>query len=101
MRSSKSRQNKQTFQALLEEMQNENAGLRAALSELSQQALQNKDAEVVALPVNPEQSLVKIKRLQAENLRLEELVEKLLAGSEAQPNVTKHRTTRRRVAFDT
>jgi len=82
----KSRQNKLTSQTLLEETQNENAGLRAALSELSQQALQEQDAVAVALPVIPQQSLVKIKRLQAENLRLEELVEELLAGSEGQPD---------------
>lgn len=82
----KTRQNMQAFQALLEETQNENAGLRAELGNLSQQSLQTENAEAAELPDDQQQTLEKIKRLQAENLRLEELVEGLLAENEVQPD---------------
>ncbi len=72
----KNRQNLQTLQALLEETQNENAGFREELNKISQQTIQEKEAVTLAGAQFLAQE--KIKRLQTENLRLEELVENLL-----------------------
>lgn len=80
----KSRRELLAFQVLIKELRNENAGLRTALSDLSHQTLQERETETAAPLDISQQPLVKIKRLEAENLRLEELVEKLLAESETQ-----------------
>ena len=86
----KNRQNLQTLQGLLEETQNENAGLRDELNTISQQALQEREAITLAGAQLHAQE--KIQRLQAENQSLEELVENLLAEKEAlpDPSVTEH-----------
>jgi signal transduction histidine kinase len=81
----KNRQNLKTFQAMLEKAQNENAELRSELSDLTQPSLQEQGATVAPPPDILQESSEKIKRLQAENLRLEELVEKLLTEREVQP----------------
>jgi signal transduction histidine kinase len=73
-----------TFQDLVKEMRNENAGIKASLSEQNQQPIKEIDTDT-ALPADiTNQYQVKIKRLQAENLRLEELVENLLMEVEEQ-----------------
>ncbi len=79
----KNQQNMQALQALLEETQNENAGLRQELSNISRQAVQEKEAITLAGAQLHAQE--KIRRLQTENHRLEELAENLLAEKEAQP----------------
>lgn len=76
----KSRQNFQAFQALLEQTQNENAGLRMELSNLSEQTLQEQDENVAALAEAQHHAEEKINRLLVENKRLEELAESLMAG---------------------
>ncbi len=80
----KNRQNMQTFQALLEETQNENAGLRQELSKISQQVIQEKEAVILAGAQLHAQE--KIRRLQTENQRLEELVEDLLEEKSGRPD---------------
>ena len=75
----KSRQNLQAFEALLEQTQAENAGLRAELKELSEQTLDEHDASLAALAAAQLQAQERITRLQAENKRLEEALEALVA----------------------
>jgi signal transduction histidine kinase len=80
----KSRQNFQAFQTLLEQTQNENAGLRMELSNLSEQNLQDQDENVAALAEAQQHAQEKLNRLVAENKRLEELVESLIAENQDQ-----------------
>jgi signal transduction histidine kinase len=80
----KSREELKAFQILIKELRNENAELRSALSEQIQPTLQDIEADTFTNLDTAQHPLVKIKRLQAENLRLEALVEKLLAESETQ-----------------
>ena len=80
----KSRQNFQAFQTLLEQTQNENAGLRMELSNLSEQNLQDQDENVAALAEAQQHAQEKLNRLVAENKRLEELVESLMAENQDQ-----------------
>jgi signal transduction histidine kinase len=79
----KNRKNLQAIQTLLEETQNENVSLRGALNDLSKQSLQEQDATTIPQSDIQHQSLEEIKRLQAENLRLEEFIENLPSGNDA------------------
>jgi signal transduction histidine kinase len=76
------------YQDMVEEMRNENAGLLAVLSDIQPSSLRTNQpgSEIPIDPIQPYQ--LEIKRLQAENLRLEELVEKLIADLEKQTNQT-------------
>jgi signal transduction histidine kinase len=74
----KSRQNLQAFETLLEQTQAENAGLRAELKEISEQTLDEHDANLAALAAAQLQAQERITRLQAENQRLEEALETLV-----------------------
>ncbi|MFN2236774.1 MAG: ATP-binding protein [Anaerolineales bacterium] len=80
----KSREELKAFQILIKELRNENAGLRSALSEQNRQTLQENEAETTINLESTQQPYAKIKRLEAENLRLEALVQKLLTESETQ-----------------
>jgi len=81
----KSQQNLQTFQTMLEATQNENAGLRMELGNLSEQTLQEQDANVAALATSQQMAQDQIARLRAENKRLGELVDTLMAERQDQP----------------
>jgi signal transduction histidine kinase len=81
---SKTKQNLQAFQTLLEETQNENAGLRTELSNVSKKAIDEQKDGWAALAVVQQESEETIARLEAENLRLEDLVESML--SEIKPS---------------
>jgi len=74
----KGQQNMQSFQALLDETQKENAELKDELNELRSQDPQERAQSAAALAVTQAATLEKIERLQTENKRLEELVESLL-----------------------
>jgi len=80
----KNREELKAFQILMKELRNENAGLRSALGEQNRQTIQENEAETAINLEFVQQPHAKIKRLEAENLRLEALIEKLVAESEKQ-----------------
>ncbi len=78
------KQNLQAFQTLLEDTQNENAGLRTELSNISKQTIQEQERDMDALVAVQQESQDTITRLQIENKRLGELIESITSEEATQ-----------------
>jgi signal transduction histidine kinase len=69
------------LKSLLDETRTENEGLRAEISSISQQVVQEREKEITQLVEAHQKSKEIIERLQIENKRLENLIEDLVADS--------------------